>query len=565
MRTLLLVLTLCAAACSGTPAAPVLPSADAGAEADAGAVDAGPVSPPVTTANPPGEQNIGSIVVTLTASRPATIAYTTDGTDPSVSATAKTGASPISVPLTAPAQVTLRFFAKDASGSAETPHGETYTLLVPTTPASITGTVITHELLRTPQAQVLVAVFNSDPLVGNPKPVGATTLSPSSPGGATYKFEGLAAGRYWVAADWWPGNLTGNPEVYGLALKNPIDLDPSVTARQRVDFADVYLGECDPKGTGVDGVVQVGAGLLQDIVGVAAYTQDLTLANLNLHTPTPLVSFAAGSGSQRPFALCNPPPGTLNVIAAATPPMAKDPTDIIAASSNPISVTELTHLTLFLESPSPDFAAVSGHVTLDGPLGNGSVAIALTTEPWSNNAHFVALATVETGSQTSYPYSITGLAPGTYYLTALARDDAGTLAVTALNTSFTLTAFGAAIEDLSVNVGRVTGAIAVSGVPSSASAVQVIVGDVNTKAIVGVAAATLGPADGSGIRRANYDTFGLPDGSYGVIAVFQLPGDASFTDAFNKGHVAPAQPAPVPTADIKNGSVSVVDFSRMFP
>ncbi len=82
---------------------------------------------PTTTANPVGGNFFDMpTTVTLTADEPATIYYTTDGTEPMASSAS--GASPLTVTLPAgvdPAD--LKFWAEDGAGNAETTKTETYT------------------------------------------------------------------------------------------------------------------------------------------------------------------------------------------------------------------------------------------------------------------------------------------------------------------------------------------------------------------------------------------------------------------------------------------------------
>ncbi len=80
---------------------------------------------PLTTANPPGSHYASAQSVTLTASEPATIYYTTNGTAP-IAASAH-GASPIpNIPVTG--NTILKFFAIDAGNSQETIRTEVYTI-----------------------------------------------------------------------------------------------------------------------------------------------------------------------------------------------------------------------------------------------------------------------------------------------------------------------------------------------------------------------------------------------------------------------------------------------------
>jgi hypothetical protein len=77
---------------------------------------------PVTTANPAGGSYGLPQTVTLSANEPATIYYTTDGSDP-------TEASNVyNAPIAITATTTLKFFAKDSAGNAEPAKTQTYVI-----------------------------------------------------------------------------------------------------------------------------------------------------------------------------------------------------------------------------------------------------------------------------------------------------------------------------------------------------------------------------------------------------------------------------------------------------
>jgi len=85
-------------------------------------------TPPVTTASPGGGTYSAAQSVTLTASEPATIYYTTNGNDPTI-------ASPVySSPIQILVSTILKFFARDAAGNNEAVKSVTYTLNLDTTP-----------------------------------------------------------------------------------------------------------------------------------------------------------------------------------------------------------------------------------------------------------------------------------------------------------------------------------------------------------------------------------------------------------------------------------------------
>ncbi len=79
-------------------------------------------NPPVTTAIPRGATYNASLSVTLLTNEPATIHYTTDGSEPSLGSAQYTNPIPIS------ATTTLKFFAIDAAGNPEATKTEIYTI-----------------------------------------------------------------------------------------------------------------------------------------------------------------------------------------------------------------------------------------------------------------------------------------------------------------------------------------------------------------------------------------------------------------------------------------------------
>lgn len=89
---------------------------------------------PVTSALPATGTFISLVNVSLAANEPgSTIRYTTDGSDPSISATALI----YSTPVTLTATTTLRYFATDPAGNAETPLSDTYTITSSVISASV--------------------------------------------------------------------------------------------------------------------------------------------------------------------------------------------------------------------------------------------------------------------------------------------------------------------------------------------------------------------------------------------------------------------------------------------
>ncbi|MEW6182338.1 MAG: Ig-like domain-containing protein [Bacillota bacterium] len=79
-------------------------------------------TPPTVTVSPPGGLYNAAQSVTLTASEPAAIYYTTDGTDPT------TGSAQYAAPFAIAADTTLKFMAVDQSENQSVIYTETYTI-----------------------------------------------------------------------------------------------------------------------------------------------------------------------------------------------------------------------------------------------------------------------------------------------------------------------------------------------------------------------------------------------------------------------------------------------------
>lgn len=135
---------------------------------------------PTTTASPAGGSYNSDQSVTLTADEPATIYYSTDGSTPTTSSTS--GTSPVSgISITTTA--TLKFFAKDTAGNAESVKTEVYTIdkaaPVITVPDDIvveatgpSGAVVEFETSTSNDGSAVTCNYES----GDTFPIGTTTV-----------------------------------------------------------------------------------------------------------------------------------------------------------------------------------------------------------------------------------------------------------------------------------------------------------------------------------------------------------------------------------------------------
>jgi hypothetical protein len=512
-------------------------------------MDAGSPAP-VTTANPPGETHTGALSVVLTSTPAATISYTTDGTDPRTSATAQSGASPVIVTLNAPAQVTLTFSASNAMGT-ETPHAEVYTLLQDLQPASISGALIVPPSLQSGSAAVLL--FNEDPTTAtNPMPIQLTTVSPGAPGGAQYVFQGLPAGTYWVAAEWWAGAASGSAQAIGLAKKNPISLNPTTQGDMRADFVNVYIGQCDPAGPGVDGVVNVGTELQSEGVVVYGFNQPLDVSMLGMPVAA---APAIGTGAIRPFALCPSTDADMYVIAEAVPAGAHSPTAYAASAANPIVAIPTTHISIDLGTSSSTEGSLAGTVILNGPLPGGTVSVAISPEPWTIGQLFLA-STATLSDPTDYAYTIEGVPPGTYYPLVSVTSADGYSAYFPASAAITVSGALAVMQNLDASVGRITGMVSIGNVPAGSGKVAVAATPVGGTQPAATTQISLGPVS-NGVQSGSFVIFGLPDGTYSVTAIVDVDGNGDYADAITKGDYSTAMTTPTVT----NGGTATLNFT----
>ena len=87
-------------------------------------VTAADTTPPVATPSEPGGNYPGTQTITLSSNEAATIYYTLDGTDPTLSGTRVQYAAPISISTTK----TLKYYALDVPGNASAVQTQVYTI-----------------------------------------------------------------------------------------------------------------------------------------------------------------------------------------------------------------------------------------------------------------------------------------------------------------------------------------------------------------------------------------------------------------------------------------------------
>jgi len=509
---------------------------------------------PVVAISPPAGTYTGATLVTLSTGEPSQVTYTVDGSDPATSATAKTGASPQTVLLEAPARVTLRVFATDSAGNRSETKEAVYELRRSgLAPASIAGTAYAVDALRT--GSVAIALFDQDPrMPGGPThaPLQYTVLGALASGKSDYSFQNLAAGTYWVLGLWSPP--AGQAQVFAPAHAGALVLDPSVETKSRMDFVDVYLGSCDPEATGLDGEVVVADRLLTRNVAVGALAGPM---RSDAQPAMIAMSGAPGPGARRPFALCDLPPGPAYVYSISTPPGATDPDTIVAHEGNPLDGTKLGHATLYLEAPAPGRGTITGTLHLSGPLPGLRPAFALTAEVPRQGVDVERYEVLDPVSGTELAYTLAAVPLGTWYVTAAVRHPAGpeTFRIRPDPVELTATA-PAATVDFEVGVGRLTGSIEVRHAPAGNAKVLVVAARTGSPPEASVAV-PLGAADAAGMRRADYLLFGLADGTFTSVVVVDANVDGRFDDDAAAHHTAPGVPA---VATVASGGETQVDF-----
>jgi hypothetical protein len=180
------------------------------------------VTPPVVTAAPAGGSYVTGQTVTLTSNETATIRYTTDGTDPRTSATAKTYAQPIAL---ANGTQTLKYVGTDPSGNVSAVAQQTYQVSsTDTTPPTVSvspaagaypaGQKIT--LTANEAATIYYTTDGSTPTTSSPTYSAPLTLSgdmtlkyfAKDPAGKT---SAIGSAGYTIAKDTTPPTVSVSP------------------------------------------------------------------------------------------------------------------------------------------------------------------------------------------------------------------------------------------------------------------------------------------------------------------------------------------------------------------
>lgn len=371
-------------------------------------------TPPRTTVSPEGGRFEGALNVTLSADEPAQIHWTIDGSDPESSATVSSGPSPQTILLEPSRRVVLRFFAEDEAGNREEPREETFEVVRQLEPASISGRVHVHELAA--EGTVALGLYDHMPGEGS-EPIRFTTLGRVNRS-VSYEFQGLPAGTYWVAAAWWAGATSGPPGAFVL-VEEGIGLDPAMPELARADFVDLYIGRCPPGSVGVEGEVVVSGRLASHVAWLGVYDGPLIAGR----EQEPLAASAAiGTGQRRPYAICHFPPGAVHLVAGAS--SGGDPDEITAHHSNPLEVGGVVRADLWLGARHPELGTISGTIRMNEPLAGHRVQVILSDELPSDATPLLRLSAVPLNAvATEYPFQLTALRDGTYWLGALVHGD----------------------------------------------------------------------------------------------------------------------------------------------
>src|SRR6185369_276293 len=189
---------------------------------------------PATTPIPATGIFISSVNVSLTANEPgSTIRYTVDGSDPSISDTTLVYSGPVTVSAT----TTIRYFATDPAGNAETPASGTYTITSSIISASV---AINGGAAVTASQNVNLAIAAA----------GVDKMSFSN-NGVTYSAqENYSAAKAWSLN---PGDGVKNVYVKFYNTAQNISYDP-VTAQIILDTVKPDTTPIPPPATFISGV-----------------------------------------------------------------------------------------------------------------------------------------------------------------------------------------------------------------------------------------------------------------------------------------------------------------------
>jgi FtsP/CotA-like multicopper oxidase with cupredoxin domain len=138
---------------------------------------------PVTTASPlPGTYSTAPVSVTLTASVPSTIYYTTDGSTPTITSTVYT------VPIFVASTSTIKYFAVNASGNTEAVKSGTWSLHT----SDMVATISINNGAALTNSSIVALTLNAT------DPIGIATMQFSNDGITYSSEEPYATGKTWA-------------------------------------------------------------------------------------------------------------------------------------------------------------------------------------------------------------------------------------------------------------------------------------------------------------------------------------------------------------------------------
>ncbi|BCT75872.1 hypothetical protein SCMU_17140 [Sinomonas cyclohexanicum] len=204
-------------------------------------------TPPVVTADPAAGAYPAGTQIKLTANEAATIKYTTDGSDPTVSGQTYSG------PITLNAAMTLKYYGTDTAGNSSAVASQAYTLADDKTPPVVTadpaagaypaGTQI--KLTANEAATIKYTTDGSDPTVSGQTYSGPITLNAAM----TLKYYGtdtagnssaVASQAYTIAADTTPPVVTADPAAgaYPAGTQIKLTANEAATIKYTTDGSD---------------------------------------------------------------------------------------------------------------------------------------------------------------------------------------------------------------------------------------------------------------------------------------------------------------------------------------